>query len=202
MTTFYIIRHAHKEQGDFYNLRLRHQDEPVSQQGQAEARKLWSYLCEKQISAIYVSAYQRTGQTIDYVAGQLGVTPVIDERLNEIDNGCIEGMSDEEIQRSFPEVWRGFHERSAVFRFPVGETGEEARQRIAGFLEDKRQLHSEENIVLVSHEGLIRLTACHVLGLPVYKRWNFHCDYCGILEIMYEPDYQSWKLIRFNQKLP
>ena len=28
--TVYIIRHAHKEKGDFYNPRLRHQDEPIS----------------------------------------------------------------------------------------------------------------------------------------------------------------------------
>lgn len=126
MTTFYIIRHAHKERGDFYNLGLQHQEKPVSQRGQAEARKIWSYLREKQISAIYVSAFQRTGQTIDDVAVHLGVTPVIEERLHEIDNGCVEGMSDEEIQRSYPEVWRGFHERSADFRFPEGETGEEA----------------------------------------------------------------------------
>jgi probable phosphoglycerate mutase len=60
MPTFYIIRHAQKEKGDFYNPRLRHQDQPLSQQGREESLKLWSYLCDKQISAIYVSAYQRT----------------------------------------------------------------------------------------------------------------------------------------------
>ena len=93
MPTFYIPRHAHKEQGDFYNPRLRHQDQPISQKGQAEALKLWSYFCDKQISAIYVSGYQRTGQTIEHIAKQLGITPVMDERLNEIDNGCIDGLS-------------------------------------------------------------------------------------------------------------
>jgi hypothetical protein len=29
MPTFYIIRHARKELGDFYNPRLRHDDEPI-----------------------------------------------------------------------------------------------------------------------------------------------------------------------------
>lgn len=201
MSTFYIIRHAHKEKGDFYNPRLRHQDEPISLKGQEEAHKLWSYLCDKEISGIYISGYQRTRQTIHYVAEQSGITPVVDERLNEIDNGCIEGMSDENIQQDYPEVWRGFHERAADFRFPEGETGEEARQRIADFLEEKRQAHANENIVLVSHEGLIRLTACHVLGLPVYNRWNFHFDFCGIMEITYQAAHQSWKLVRFNQLL-
>lgn len=199
--TVIIIRHAHKAKGNYYNARLCHQDEPISQQGQEQALKLWSYLCDKNISAIYVSGYQRTIQTIRYVSRQSGLTPVLDERLNEIDNGCIEGLSDEEIQQNYPQVWRGFQERSADFRFPEGETGEEARQRIADFLEEKRQLHANENIVLVSHEGLIRILACHILGLPVYHRWNFHVDFCGITEIVYQTEYQSWKLVRFNQTL-
>jgi broad specificity phosphatase PhoE len=192
MPVFYIIRHAHKQLGDFYNPRLRHQDEPISQQGQEETLKLWPYLCDKQISAIYVSGYQRTGQTIEYFARQSGITPIVDEQLNEIDNGCIEGLSDEEIQHRYPEVWRGFRERSADFRFP----------RIANFLEEKRKAHSTENIVLVSHEGLIRILMCHLMKLPVYQRWNFQVDFCGITEITYQPEYKSWKLLRFNQKLP
>jgi broad specificity phosphatase PhoE len=202
MTTCYIIRHAEKEKGDFYNPRLRHQDQPISQKGQAEALKLWSYLCDKGISAIYVSGYQRTGQTIEDAAKQLGITPVIDERLNELDNGFLDNLSGQEVQERYPDFWKVYQERSADFRFPGGETGEEACRRIADFLEEKRQAHSAENIVLVSHEGLIRQLICHILNLPVYKRGNFYIDLCGIMEITYQPDYKTWKLIRFNQKLP
>jgi broad specificity phosphatase PhoE len=199
--TFYIIRHAHKEQGNFYNPRLRHQDEPISQAGRADSLKLWPYLRDKHLSAIYMSGYQRTRQTVAYVAEQSGLTPVVDERLNEIDNGLIEGMTDADIQERYPDVWRGFRERSADFRFPGGETGEEARQRIAGFLEEKRQIHADENILFVSHEGLIRLLVCHILGLPVYARWNFQVGFCGIMEINYQPDLRTWNLIRFNQSV-
>lgn len=201
MNTFYIIRHAHKEKGNFFDPRLRHQDEPISRQGQEEARKLWSYLCDKRISAIYVSGYQRTGQTIAYVARQLGITPLSDERLNEIDNGLLDNMSEQEVQEKYPEFWRVYRERTADFRFPGGETGEEACRRIADFLEEKRQVHEAENIILVSHEGLIRQLMCHLMDIPVYKRGNFHVDFCGITEITYQPEYRSWKLIRFNQKL-
>ena len=140
MTTFYIIRHAEKEKGDFYNPLLRHQDEPVSQVGRQNAIRLWPYLCNKQISTIYISAYQRTRQTIEHVAAQSGISPVIDERLNEIDNGCFDGLSEEEIQRLYPEIWKVFIERSADFRFPEGETGEEASQRIASLLEENNRL--------------------------------------------------------------
>jgi broad specificity phosphatase PhoE len=200
--TIYIIRHAHKEQGSFYNPRLRHQDEPISLNGQEQARRLWTYLSDKGISAIYVSAYQRTLQTIEYAATQLGIRPLVDERLNEIDNGCFEEMSEKEIQLRYPEIWKAYQERTADFRFPDGETGHEASQRVADFLEEKHQAYRNENIVVVSHEGLIRLTACYILGLPVHKRWNFHSvDFCGMMEIAYQPQDQSWQLIRFNQKL-
>jgi broad specificity phosphatase PhoE len=201
MTTVYIIRHAHKERGDFYNPRLRHQDQPISQQGQEESCKLWSYLCDKQISAIYVSGYQRTGQTIEHVAKQLGISPVIDERLNELDSGILDGMSEQEIQERYPDFWKAYLERSADFRFPGGETGEEACRRIANFLEEKRQAHGAGNIVVVSHEGLIRQLMCHIAGIPVYKRGNFYVDFCGIMEITYQPEHKNWKLIRFNQRL-
>jgi broad specificity phosphatase PhoE len=201
MPTFYIIRHAEKEKGDFYNPRLRHQDQPISQMGREESRKLWSYLCDKQISAIYVSGYQRTGQTIEHVARQSGITPVTDDRLNELDSGDLDPLRDEEIQERYPDFWKAYMEKTADFRFPGGETGEEACQRIAGFLEEKREAHPDENIVLVTHEGLIRQLMCYIVDIPVYKRANFYVDLCGITEITYQPKYKNWKLIRFNQKL-
>ncbi len=199
MATFYIVRHAAKERGDFFNLHLRHQDEPISAQGRADAQKLCSYFADKALAAIYISAYQRTRQTAEPVARQLHLTPVVDERLNEIDNGRLDGMTDEQVQQAYPEVWQAFIARSADFRFPEGETGEEAQQRLVAFLEEKRQQHESENILVVCHEGLIRLLVCTILDLPVYKRWNFHVDFCGIMEIKYEPVYNIWKLIRFNQ---
>jgi broad specificity phosphatase PhoE len=199
MTTFYIVRHAAKERGDFFNPRLHHQDEPISSLGQIAAQKLCAYFDGKAIAAIYISEYQRTRQTAEPVARQLHLTPKIDERLNEIDNGRLDGMTDEQIQQTYPDVWQAFLSRSADFRFPEGETGAEAQRRIVALLEEKRKQHHHENILLVSHEGLIRLLMCTILDLPVYKRWNFHFDFCGIMEITHQPDYEAWKLIRFNQ---
>jgi broad specificity phosphatase PhoE len=199
MTTFYIVRHAAKERGDFFNSRLRHQDEPISAQGQADARKLCTYFDGKAIAAIYISEYQRTRQTAEPVARQLNLTPVIDERLNEIDNGRFDGMTDEQIQQTYPDVWQAYLSRSVDFRFPEGETGAEAQRRIVDFLEEKRLQHDSANVLLVCHEGLSRLLMCTILGLPVYQRWNFHYDFCGITEISYQPAYSTWKLIRFNQ---
>lgn len=199
MTTLYIIRHAEKEKGHFYNPRLRHQDQPISPKGQRDAQKLCSFFSDKHISKIYVSGYQRTSQTIAPLAQLLKLAPIVDDRLNEIDNGCIDGLTKEEFQQRFPEVWNAFIEQKADFRFPEGETGEEAQGRIIDFLEEIRQLPDTSDMILASHQGLMRLLMCYIMQIPVYKRWNFDVDTCGIMEITYQQEFKKWKLIRFNQ---
>ena len=175
---WYIIRHADKEQGDFYNPILRHQDQPISAKGRAEAQKLYSYFTNKPIAKIYVSEYVRTEQTIKYVAQKMKLSPIVDGRLNEIDNGV------------------AFRERDRDFLFPEGESGYDAQRRVKSFMEEKQEY--KENIILVSHDGLIRLLMCYILGIGVYRRWDFRVDTCGIMEIEYQPDYERWKLLRFN----
>jgi len=200
VTTICIIRHAEKVRGDFYNPHLRHQDEPITANGKLVSEKLWSYFSEKTVPAIYISEYLRTAQTAAHLAGQLGLTPIVDKRLNEIDNGLFEGLSAEEVREKYPNEWKAFQERKEDFRFPEGETGEEARERIAGILEEKRLAYEDGNVIFFCHEGLIRILMCHLMGLPVHQRGNFQMDFCGIMEITYQTKYNKWKLIRFNQR--
>jgi broad specificity phosphatase PhoE len=196
---WYIIRHADKEQGNFYNPILRHQDEPISAKGIAEAQKLSIYFSDKTIDKIYVSQYVRTKQTIEYVAQKVKMSPIVDSRLNEIDNGAFEGLSEQEIQQRFPDVWNAFKERSRDFQFPGGESGEDAQRRLESFMKEKQE--DEEDILVVSHDGLIRLLMCTLLDLPVYRRWDFRVDTCGIMEIEYQPEYARWKTVRFNHRV-
>jgi broad specificity phosphatase PhoE len=85
---------------------------------------------------------------------------------------------------------------------PDGETGEVAKQRIFDFLEETWQLHNTGNIILVSHDGLIRLLMFYIVDIPVYKRWNFRVDTCGIMKITYQRDGEARKSVRFNQTCP
>ena len=193
---WYIIRHADKEQGDFYNSNLRHQDQPISGKGNLQAQNLIPYFLNKSFNKIYVSDYIRTLQTIEYIAKKKKISPIVDSRLNEIDNGLIEGLSEQVLEQRYPDVWGAFKDRDRDFQFPGGESGEDACKRIQSFFKEKEVL--KEDIVLVSHDGLIRLLLCYILGIAVYRRWDFQVDACGIMEIEYQPTFKKWKLIRFN----
>lgn len=195
----FIIRHGDKEKGDYYNLVLNHQDPPISQDGIAKAKKLIDYFGNKNISKIIVSEYLRTYQTAKYIADTNGLHITKDNRLNEIDNGVIESMSDKEIEEKYPEFWNDFFSCSKDVRFPEGENSEEVQVRQKSLLDELIQ--NGEDALLISHEGYIRLLMCHLLGIPLYKRCLFYVDMCGITELDYDTGATTWKIIRFNQVL-
>lgn len=199
MFTCTVIRHAAKQSGNFFNPALRHQDEPISERGVLQSQQLIPYFNGKTITAMYISEYQRTAQTIAPLAEKFGITPVVDPRLNEIDNGYLDDMSEEEVQERYPEFWKVYIARTEDFRFPGGETGAEVRQRVLDFLTEKRRQHPDGHVLAVAHDGLMRQLACVILDLPVTRRAFFWIDYCGITEVGYEEEYSTWRLMRWNQ---
>jgi len=199
MFTCTIVRHAAKQPGDFFNPELHHQDQPISEKGQRQAEQLLPYFAEKQIDAIYVSAYQRTGQTVAPLAVQCGLTPILDSRLNEVDNGVLDDMTEEEVQETFPDFWKVYIARDDDFRYPGGECNAEVRERALSFLADTRQRYPSGHVLAVSHDGFIRQMICSILELPIRHSAFFQVDYCGIAEIIYEEEYSTWRLVRMNQ---
>lgn len=196
---FYLVRHADKAEGDYFNSRLRHDDQPISTFGRKQAFKILKYFHKLPIKSIYVSEYVRTEQTARPLAKKLNIAPIVDYRLNEIDIGLVDGLSDDEIRNKYPEVWKAAQDWNRDFRWPEGETGLEAQERIVSFINE--QINQEESILIVAHDGIIRLLICHVLGLPVYRRVNFHVDTASVTEIEWDKNKRRWKLIRFNQRV-
>ena len=197
---FYVVRHADKARGDFHNPQLRHNDQPISALGRRQAAKLKRYFGKRRVDAIYVSEYLRTGQTIRSLAKKRGIVPLVDPRLDEIDIGIVEYLSDEEIPLQYPEVWRALVDQDRDFRWPEGETGSEALARIAAFVDEKK-MTDVGNILVVTHDGLIRLLVCHVLDLAVYQRFNLKVDTASVTEIDWDETDRRWKLIHFNQEI-
>jgi broad specificity phosphatase PhoE len=194
---FYIVRHADKAQGDFFNPQLRHNDQPISALGRRQAAWLKRYFRKRPIDGIFISAYIRTGQTIRPLAKKLKIDPLVDPRLNEIDIGIAERMSEDEVQAQYPEMWQAFISQDRDFSWPEGERESEALARIASFVDEKKD--SAENFLVVTHDGLIRLLVCHVLGLPAHWRFKFKVDTASVTEVDWNESGDRWKLIRFNQ---
>jgi broad specificity phosphatase PhoE len=195
----YIVRHADKAKGDYYDAHLRHHDQPISRRGRKQALMVMKYFRKKSISSIYVSEYVRTGQTIRPLTVKKKIVPVVDSRLNEIDIGIIDGLPDEEIREKYPEAWSAYQDRDRDFQWPGGETGAQAQGRIVDFLME--QTDASGDILVVAHDGIIRTLICYILAIPVYRRFEFRIDTASITEIEWDAEKRKWKLIRLNQIL-
>jgi broad specificity phosphatase PhoE len=193
----YYVRHGEKETSGVYNPKTRHTDPPLTPNGFLQAKRLARYFENRDIQKIYVSRYLRTRQTAAPVA-QLKRLPVIeDARIDEIDVGDTETLSYSEIASTYPGFWAAFQGHQQDVRFPGGETGEEVITRQDNFLKDVTT--NNEDILVVSHDGFLRLLVCNFLGMPVYKRYLFKTDYCGLSVFEYRDEEREWTIRAYNQ---
>jgi len=196
--SFYLIRHADKEDGEYYSTRLPLNNQPLSENGLIQAQKLIEYFQKIEVSQIFVSEYIRTLQTIESVSKMKNITPIIDKRLNEINIGDTDRLTDQEIENRFPEFWRAYIERINDFRFPNGESGEEAGARI---FEIFQSIDINKNTIFVAHDGIIRTLICKILGMATYKRHHFRIDLCSITTCEYQNELKSWQISKLNYSI-
>ena len=196
----YFVRHGNKVIGsrdEYYNSKLCIMDEPLSEAGRADAERLAAYFKDVDIKRIIVSEYKRAYETALPTSKQKNIPITVDRRVNEINNGEIRNMTDDEIAAKYPQLWSDFQSHARDFRFPGGESGEEVKLRQDSFLNDIK--HEKGDILVVSHDGFIRLLMCNILGLPVYKRYIFKTTMGAVSIISYDDSRGEWKTVRFNQ---
>ncbi len=161
MTRLLLIRHAEPEddvRGRCYG-RL---DIGLSPTGLAGAKRLAESLRDVELERVYASPRRRAVQT----AAALGGTPVVEDRLRELDFGELEGRTYDEIEREQPTLFRQWMETPTLVRFPGGESYAELRKRVAAAVDDVVAAHSGRTVALVSHGGVVRAALAVVLGLP------------------------------------
>jgi len=193
------MRHADKEKGSFYNSKLGHQDQPISRLGRLQAKRAAKYFRHKPLNAIYVSDYIRTSQTVKPLAKRQKLQLIPDSRLNEIEFGEIEKLTYDQVQSSYPELLKAYLEGTRDFRWPGGETGEEAQARVVSFFNEHCTCPGDK--LIVTHDGIIRLLVCYLLQIPVYRRIAFKVATTGIMEIEREDDESQWTIVRLNQQM-
>lgn len=110
-----------------------------------------------------------------------------DARLMELDFGDWELRPWEEIPSEQLDRWGNAYTHVAP---PGGETYTELHLRATDFLRELLSRHRGENVVVVTHAGVIRALLAEVLGLPLAEVFRFHLDYAGVT------------LLQFTEALP
>ena len=116
--------------------------------GQEQIKKAAKELKKKKIDLIYSSDFNRTRQTAEIVAKELGVRIIFDKRLRDINLGIYQGNSKKEkFYSDFPKTCENFYGRKPL----KGENWGETRKRMAEALNDTDNKYSNKTILIVSH---------------------------------------------------
>jgi alpha-ribazole phosphatase len=134
-----------------------HRDEPLSEEGRAQARALGDRLRhawadELGTALLYTSDLTRARQTAALALDGLEAIP--DARLREMRFGSFEGLTAAEIEQRTPEAYRAWIQTPERCAPPGGETLVQLEQRVREWLHG---LTTERTIVAVSHGGAMRM---------------------------------------------
>jgi broad specificity phosphatase PhoE len=156
-TRLLVVRHGQSE----WNAVGRwqgHADVALDEAGRLQAAE--AALVLGTFDGVWSSDLQRAQLTAMIIAEILGIGPVqVDARLRETDVGPWEGLTQLDVEAG----WPGF---LAERRRPEGfEPYDQAAERMLAALRDIARLHAGEEVLVVSHGGVIR-AARRLLGAP------------------------------------
>jgi probable phosphoglycerate mutase len=129
-------------------------DTRLNERGREQSRALARSLRGEGLRALYASPLRRAHETASIVGAEIGLEPILDERLVEADAGHWSGRLIADILAGERAEYARWRAADPAFRFPGGESVAEQAQRIAAALADVAA--GPLPALVVTHGGTIR----------------------------------------------
>ncbi|MDR2507353.1 MAG: histidine phosphatase family protein [Candidatus Accumulibacter sp.] len=179
-TRFCIVRHGETD----WNARQRmqgHKNLPLNPEGIRQSWKLCRYFTKRTIDVIYSSDLMRAHHTAIPISETLKLPINLLPQLRERNYGRCEGMTRSEAASLYPEDARALHERNSGYVIPGGgESLEQHQRRILDCIEELAGRHAGQNILLVTHGGVLDIIYRRVSGMALENPRDFPIPNAGI----------------------
>ena len=196
MGLFYLVRHG-ESAWNAENRLCGRSEVPLSETGRSQAKNLSKRLRLIPFEAFYTSPLGRAFETARLIAEAVGLEPVPDHRLVELDYGQWEGRTLSDIMQNDAPAFRAWDAKPAQLATPGGETGLAAQQRIVSFLDFLASRHQQDRVLVTFHKTVCRLAICHILGMaPDEYRRRLVLSNAALSIIRSQPN--GWQLVSFN----
>ena len=143
-------------------------DVPLSETGRAQAWRLAQRLRAegRPLRAIYASDLSRAFHTAEILGEVLGLTPVSETAWREMDIGVWSGLTTAEVITRYSAEWERLRAGEDLPR-GGGETFAQFQGRLLRSVEQIREKHADEQVMIVTHGGAVRAFLLHCRGLDV-----------------------------------
>lgn len=183
MSTLMLVRHgetAFNVEGIFRG----RADVALNERGEQQASSLAQYLETRRVDAVYSSPLKRALRTAEVIATRPGLRPHLAPELIDLDCGEWQGLSRQEVEERYGDLYAQWEETPHLLRLPGGESLQEVRARALEFVRGVA-MGNEGHFVFVSHRVVNKVLICGLLGLDDSHFWNIRLDVCGVTTFSY-----------------
>lgn len=119
---------------------------------------------------------------------------MIDEKLSELNFGDWEMQAWNKIPKEELDPWM---QDFVNYTIPKGENFMDLSDRAVQFFEDLITVDAED-VVIVTHAGVIRSLAAYILDFPLERAFNLQIDYSSISKIQFDKTTEESRIIYLN----
>lgn len=183
MTKVYLVRHGETEynkKGCYYGWT----DCDLAPEGRRQAEVLKDVFSNIEYDMILSSDLKRAVETANIIKGTAKEL-VTDKRLRELNFGKWEGKDYQEVMTQYKEHWNLWVEDWANASPTEGESFVNMYDRVCEFMNEALREFDNKRLVIVSHNGVLRIIATYLLGFTLDKTWCFNFEHgkYSLLEI-------------------
>ena len=130
-------------------------DSPLTEEGVARALSLKEELSTICFDLVYVSQSPRAIKTAHLIVGEKYKNLRLDKRLMEMRLGAWQGMTHDDVEKTYPDALRAFYESPGSFILEDSETYAQIFERVASFgqnlIKHDNKSNVESNVLIVTH---------------------------------------------------
>ena len=144
-------------------------------------------------SIFYSSVLRRCTKMAAYLSKD---NYIIDDRIKELNFGDWELTAWDNINNKDLNRWMADF---VNFTVPNGENFVTLSKRCIQFWEEIKEQSNFDNIIIVTHAGVIRSLLAHILNFPLDKAFDLQIDYSSITKINYKKEYNKQTVQYINR---
>lgn len=176
MTNIYLVRHGETELNRkkvYYGWT----DVPLTFQGKAQCQVIKEKLKDIIFDVVISSPLIRTIQSSEIITGLNKDEFKIYPELKELNFGKWENLHYTEIEKTYNEEWLKWAKDWQGFCMPEGESFNIFYNRIKLCFDKILEKYKDKTILIVAHQGVLKIIAILILNLKVEDFWTFTFEF-------------------------
>jgi alpha-ribazole phosphatase len=152
-------------------------DVPLTSNGVKQCEGLRDKLCNVKFDVVISSSLERALNSAEIISAKARDNIAIYDRLKELNFGKWEKLHYRDIEERYNEDWVSWTHDWENFCMPQGESFSDLYERVRECFEEILERYKDKTILLVCHEGTLRIISTILLNMKVANYWSFTFEF-------------------------